>query len=499
MLFNSVTYLFIFLPAAALLNWSLPERFRLWLILLASLLFYGFWRLEFVLLLLFSAALDYSLALWIERTHDQMRRRWIMLISVAINVGILCIFKYLSFFCENLRSIVSFWGYYPSCSDLHVILPLGISFYIFATISYVIDVYRREFKAERNFVVYCCFVVFFPHLVAGPILRAKCLIPQLRQPSDVNWNNIYAGSVRILNGLFLKLVLADTIAEFVDIGFARDVNSLSAIDCWTLAFLFGLQIYFDFAGYSHIAIGSARLFGIVLPENFNFPYFAKSPRDFWHRWHISLSTWVRDYIYLSMLNKESVDNDPLRQERSANSETLKRTVAAFRSRRTISLYVTWALMGLWHGANWTFVLWGTYHAVLVHGHRLADRIGWGRGTAIDWISRALTITLIMAGWIPFRCQSTSAALAMWGKMIDPRAYREFGLAPNSYFYLFAISICMVTYWFCRDIIIHIWGRKTNVPFMELFVLPAQVLVYGIIIMFDFVFLQSKNQFIYFQF
>src|SRR6516164_8046218 len=213
MLFNSITYLFIFLPTVALLNWGLPDRLRLWLILIASLTFYGFWRIEFVPLLLFSAALDYCLALWIERTENQRYRRRIMLISVAVNLGILGIFKYLLFFRDTIWSIASWVGYHPSFVELNVILPLGISFYIFATISYVIDVYRREFKAERDFLVYCCFVVFFPHLVAGPILRAGTLIPQLRQPSDFNWDLVRSGISRILQGLFLKVVLADTIAE----------------------------------------------------------------------------------------------------------------------------------------------------------------------------------------------------------------------------------------------------------------------------------------------
>src|SRR5262249_31425902 len=191
---------------------------RLWLILLASLIFYGFWRIEFVPLLIFSAALDYVLALWIESTEKQIHRRRIMLISVALNLGILGIFKYLLFFRETLWSIAGWLGYYPTFTEMYIILPLGISFYIFATISYVIDVYRREFKAERNFIVYCCFVVFFPHLVAGPILRARSLIPQLRRPANVGRADIQVGVSRILQGLFLKVVLADTIAGFVDKG-----------------------------------------------------------------------------------------------------------------------------------------------------------------------------------------------------------------------------------------------------------------------------------------
>ena len=337
MLFNSVTYLFIFLPTVAFLHWALPERLRLWIILLSSLAFYGFWRIEFVPLLLFSATLDYVLALWIEGTENPARRRRIMLISVAVNLAILGFFKYLLFFRDTLWSISGWLGYQPTFVDLYVVLPLGISFYIFATISYVIDVYRREFKAERNFIVYCNFVVFFPHLVAGPILRARNLIPQLRGPAQVTWSEVNLGISRILQGLFLKVVLADTIAGYVDSGFARDASTLTAFDVWALAFLFGFQIYFDFAGYSHIAIGSARLFGIVLPENFNFPYLATSPRDFWQRWHISLSSWIRDYVYMPMVGHAAYSPAGLPSKVEAEKTTQHAT------RKPTNIFTIWHL------------------------------------------------------------------------------------------------------------------------------------------------------------
>jgi D-alanyl-lipoteichoic acid acyltransferase DltB (MBOAT superfamily) len=379
-------------------------------------------------------------------------------------------------------------------------LPLGISFYIFATISYVIDVYRREFKAERNFIVYCNFVVFFPHLVAGPILRARNLIPQLRRPNEVTWVDVQAGVSRILQGLFLKLVLADTAADFVDNGFARDAHTLSAFDVWALAFLFGFQIYFDFAGYSYIAIGSARLFGIVLPENFNFPYLATSPRDFWQRWHISLSTWIRDYVYLSMLGnfRRSAAHESDEIVATAGSAARKHPIPE--SQRVFSLYGTWALMGLWHGANWTFVIWGIYHAVLVHGYRLAtSRFSWGDGPTYVWISRALTLSLIMAGWIPFRCQSSSDALVMWGRMLDPWAYWGLSLAPNSYFLALALLFCVIFAWFAWTHMIPWIDKPIRNPLVNLLVFSAQTLFFCVMIMFDFVFLQAKNQFIYFQF
>jgi D-alanyl-lipoteichoic acid acyltransferase DltB (MBOAT superfamily) len=495
MLFNSATYLIIFLPIVAFLNWTVPDRLRLWLILISSVAFYGFWRIEFVPLLLFSAALDYCLALWIERTENQRYRRRIMLISVAVNLGILGIFKYLLFFRDTIWSIASWVGYHPSFVELNVILPLGISFYIFATISYVIDVYRREFKAEHDFLVYCCFVVFFPHLVAGPILRARNLIPQLKHPAKVSSCDISAGVSRILQGLFLKVVLADTIAGFVDNGFARDASALSALDVWALALLFGFQIYFDFAGYSHIAIGSARLFGITLPENFNFPYLATSPRDFWRRWHISLSNWIRDYVYLSMVGERS-QSDQIWAETPQQGRAVSKTGQD----RTYALYGTWALMGLWHGANWTFVLWGTYHAALVHGYRLVSaRAAAWRGITVELAGLAVTFPLIMAGWIPFRCQSVSEALVMWGKLVNPGAYWSFGLSPNSYFVALAMTIGVMVTGLIANVGLPWLKKQIQSPFIGPLTFSAQVLTFTVLIMFDFVFLEAKTQFIYFQF
>jgi alginate O-acetyltransferase complex protein AlgI len=489
----------MFLPTVALLNWGLPDRLRLWLILFASLVFYGFWRIEFVPLLLFSATLDYVLALWIESTESQARRRRIMLISVAVNLAILGFFKYLLFFRDTLGSISSWLGYQPTFVDLYIVLPLGISFYIFATISYVIDVYRRDFKAERNFIVYCNFVVFFPHLVAGPILRARNLIPQLRHPANVTWADVQCGVSRILQGLFLKVVLADTIAGYVDSGFGRDPYTLSALDTWTLAFLFGFQIYFDFAGYSHIAIGSARLFGIVLPENFNFPYLATSPRDFWQRWHISLSTWIRDYVYLPMVGNFN-PSAAYAPGGPPPKVGIEKPAAVRENQRTFSLYGTWALMGLWHGANWTFVLWGIYHAALVHGYRLViSKTPWSRGAMMNWFSRAITFGLVMAGWIPFRCQSISQTLVMYGKIVDPTAYWGFRLIADSYFLALALPLGMIVCWVVWSFIMPWFAKQARNPLVGFLVVPAQVLSYCVLIMFDFVFLQANHQFIYFQF
>ena len=218
---------------------------------------------------------------------------------------------------------------------LKIILPLGISFYTFQTISYTVDVYRKVIKPEKDFIVYACYVTFFPQLVAGPILRAREVISQFKKTNNFNWDYISDGFRRVLYGLFLKVVLADNIAPLVNSGFDLSLETLSAIDVWTLAFLFGLQIYFDFSGYSHIALGSAKMIGISFPENFNFPYLANSPKDFWQRWHISLSSWVRDYIYLPLLGvKYQVSSKGGLANATLNKNDQK------------TLFITWGLMGL---------------------------------------------------------------------------------------------------------------------------------------------------------
>ncbi len=234
-----------------------------------------------------------------SQAHAFNRRFWLF-VSLLGNLGSLFYFKYLGFALTNLQMVVDVFGLEWRLPHPDILLPLGISFYTFQTMSYTIDVYRGFIKAEKDLLLFSTYVVFFPQLVAGPILRAVEVIPWLLKKPHWEWSNLSIGIKRILGGLFLKVVLADNIAEFVDVGFGVDVGYLSAIDVWTLAFLFGFQIYFDFSAYSHIAIGSAKLMGIDFPENFNFPYFSTSAREFWKRWHISLSSWIRDYLYLPL-------------------------------------------------------------------------------------------------------------------------------------------------------------------------------------------------------
>ena len=298
MIFNSLTYL-VLLFSVVLLYWVLPYRTRLLLIFVASLTFYGFWRIEFIPVMLVSVIVDYVVALRMPGSTHTLKNR-LLFISLFVNLGLLFYFKYLIFFAENAIGFAQLMGAEVDPLALKIILPLGISFYTFQTISYTVDVYRGLIKPEKDFMLYACYVTFFPQLVAGPVLRAVEVIHQFAKRPPFLWSDIVLGLRRIVYGLFLKVVLADNIAPLVDTGFSMPVETMSALDVWTLAFLFGFQIYFDFSAYSHIALGSARLMGICFPVNFNFPYLATSPKDFWRRWHISLSSWVRDYIYLPL-------------------------------------------------------------------------------------------------------------------------------------------------------------------------------------------------------
>ncbi len=299
MVFNSVTFL-IFLFIVVTAYWFLKPAVKMWMLLIASCVFYGFWRWEFLSVMFISALTDYFTAIEIGKTplENKKKRRFFLGVTLLVNLGLLFYFKYLYFLTENINLSMD-WLYIDYQLPLYkIILPFGISFYTFETISYTVDVYRGLIKPEKKFIHYALFVTFFPKLVAGPIQRASELIEQLKNKPNFNWGFIIYGFERILLGLFLKVVLADNIAPFVDEGFALPTNSLSALDVWTLGFLFGFQIYFDFSAYSHIALGAAQMMGIKIPENFNYPYIASSFKDFWKRWHISLSSWIRDYLYL---------------------------------------------------------------------------------------------------------------------------------------------------------------------------------------------------------
>ncbi|ABK46163.1 membrane bound O-acyl transferase, MBOAT family protein [Magnetococcus marinus MC-1] len=487
MIFNSVTYL-LFLPLVALLYWVLPRQPRLWLLFLGSISFYGFWRVEFIPLMLASTLVDYLAGLYIYAHNEPWKRKLGLWFSLLTNLGLLFYFKYLFFVVDNLHDVFSWFGSDFHTPALSIILPLGISFYTFQTISYSVDVYRGFIKPERHFVLYGCFVTFFPQLVAGPVLRAKEVIPQLDVRPSWSMDIFVSGIKRVLLGLFLKVVLADNLAPLVDDGFAQPSATLSAIDVLTLAYLFGFQIYFDFAGYSHIAIGSARMMGITFPENFNFPYIAHSPKTFWKRWHISLSSWIRDYLYFPLARV-------VVQDRSTGG--LAVTTDSLPSRNLYaSLFLTWAIMGLWHGAAWTFMVWGLLHAVWIALYRLGHHLfdGWSMPLrhGLGWI---ITLSLVMLSWIPFRAESLAHTWTLYAHLLQPRDYLWLGMRENTYL---IAALLLMGFLISYAVYTVVWpyvlkhGRRVLPLMLESLFLAV---VMGLV----FIFLRPISQFIYFQF
>jgi alginate O-acetyltransferase complex protein AlgI len=357
------------------------------LLLVASWVFYGWWDWRFLGLLLASTAVDFCVGLALEREGSPRRRKALLYASLAFSLGTLAVFKYLGFFAESATELLRALGLTPSLPVLHVVLPVGISFYTFQTMSYVVDVYRGR-PASRSPLELALFVAFFPQLVAGPIERAGHLLGQLARPRVITWDQVSAGTYLIAWGYFKKLVVADHAALVADRVFAPEAT-FQGLDVVLGVLAFSAQIYGDFSGYTDIARGAAKLFGIELSLNFRLPYLADSPGDFWRRWHISLSAWLRDYLYI-----------PLGGDRGG----------ALRTQR--NLLLTMLLGGLWHGAAWHFVLWGLYHGLLLVAYRAVDRPTASRPLAVRALRVGVMFIFTSYGWLLFRAQSFDQIVAM---------------------------------------------------------------------------------------
>lgn len=483
MLFNSIDFA-IFLPIVFFLYWFVTQhnlRFQNLLIVAASFLFYGWWDWRFLSLLLFSTILDYSLALLINKQEDPKKRKHILYLSILVNLGFLGFFKYYNFFLDNFIQAFTFFGREIKADSLNIILPVGISFYTFQTLSYTIDVYRRKLKPTKDFIAFAAFVSFFPQLVAGPIERATNLLPQFYVKRTFDYSRASDGLKQILWGLFKKLVIADNCAEYANLIFSNSDNypgSTLALG----ALFFTFQIYGDFSGYSDIAIGTSRLFGFDLMRNFAYPYFSRDIAEFWRRWHISLSTWFRDYLYI-----------PLGGSKGGTLMKVRNT------------FILFIVSGFWHGANWTFIAWGVLNAIyflplLLSGkHRDHLEIvaqGSFLPTIKELLNMLLTFIMVVLAWIFFRAENINHALGYLSGIFSASLFTvpDFPGISGAIVTSLLIILFMITEWA---------GRERQFAIAEVGITwrrPARWAFYSFIIFIMGMYMQTEETpFIYFQF
>ena len=398
MLFNSIEFAY-FLPIVFGLYWFVANRnLRLqnFLLVISSYFFYGWWDWRFLFLIFFSTCVDYFVGLSLGQAREEKRRKFLLWVSLLVNLGLLGLFKYYNFFAESFADAFQLFGHSFEVARLNFILPIGISFYTFQTLSYSIDIYRRKLEPTKDFISFAAFVSFFPQLVAGPIERATNLLPQFSKERKFEYERAVDGMRQILWGLVKKVIIADNCAEYANIIFNNSAD-YSGSTLLLGAFFFTLQIYGDFSGYSDIAIGTARLFGFNLMQNFAFPYFSRDIAEFWRRWHISLSTWFRDYLYI-----------PLGGSRGGKLITVRNT------------FIIFIVSGFWHGANWTFIIWGALNAIyflplllMKRNRRNLDTVAENRllPTLRESFGMVTTFILTIFAWIFFRAESVTHAFS----------------------------------------------------------------------------------------
>lgn len=400
MLFNSIDFI-IFLPIVFFLYWFVVYKnlkYQNLLIVLASYFFYGSWDWKFLILIIFSTVVDYFIGLKLSKEEVLFKRKLLLGLSIVINLGFLGFFKYYNFFIDSFVSTFSFFGVGIEARSLNIILPVGISFYTFQTLSYTIDIYKRKIQPTKDFIMFAAFVSFFPQLVAGPIERAENLLSQFSRPKNFKFINIQFGFIRILWGLFKKVVIADRLAIIVNTTYnaPEDYGGLHFI---VATVFFAFQIYCDFSGYSDIAIGTARMFNIKLMENFRTPYFSKSLGEFWRNWHISLSTWFRDYVYI-----------PLGGNKVA------------KLRWYTNILIVFVVSGFWHGARWTFIIWGAIHGTILILESIFTSVKIkNRIINLKYINTfkiLVTFSITCFAWVFFRANSTQEAFFIINKFVD---------------------------------------------------------------------------------
>lgn len=435
MLFNSLDFAW-FLPLVFLLYWFAARGksgLQNILLLVASYYFYACWDYRFLFLLLFSTLLDYFTGIKMADASNQVRKKCWFWLSISINLGFLGIFKYYNFFADSFAEAVSAFGWKVSPWTLDIILPVGISFYTFHGLSYVIDIYKDRIKPEKNFIDYGVFVSFFPLLVAGPIERATHLLPQIQRERKFDYAQAVNGLRQILWGLFKKVVIADGCAEYADMIF-NDSDMYSGSTLVLGAVFFAIQIYGDFSGYSDIALGTARLFGVELLRNFAFPYFSRDIAEFWRRWHISLSTWFRDYLYI-----------PLGGSQGGLGKKIRNT------------FIIFLVSGFWHGANWTFICWGALNALYFLPLLLSNKnrnnleiIGQGKifPSVMEFLKMIGTFALVTIAWVFFRAESVEHALTYIGDIFHKNLFQPPKVI--SVLMILLVSFMLIIEWFGRE-------------------------------------------------
>lgn len=477
MIFNSFAYL-LFLPAVFLFYWFVCRSLnsRNWFIVAASWFFYGWWSWKFLSLLVLSTVCSFTSGLLIGRMlarNERKKAKAVLTANILLNLGVLFLFKYFDFFSHSFQSLFGMFGLHLDWVSLNLVLPIGISFYTFQALSYSIDVYRRDMEPTRNAGAFFAYISFFPQLVAGPIERATNLIPQFSRMQSFSYSDAVEGMKMILWGLFKKMLVADNCAVAANYVF-DNYDTLSAPSLWYGVFMFTMQIYGDFSGYSDIAIGSGRLFGIRLMQNFNTPYFSRSIKEFWRRWHISLSSWLRDYLYY-----------PLGGSRRS------------KHRNAFNILTVFIASGLWHGANFTFLCWGVYQAVFIlpsvykrQDAKSPPETDMTRVT--DFVAVFVTFIIIMIGWMIFRSpdiQTTGSFLI-----------RMFTASGGNHTFPHMSSLIWIACLLVSDFFMQ--GRRHGIDF------PAKGLwrfrtvrwvVYVAIFIATLIFSGSTKQFIYFQF
>jgi D-alanyl-lipoteichoic acid acyltransferase DltB (MBOAT superfamily) len=443
MIFNSIDFA-IFLPIVFVLYWFVTNKnlkLQNLLIVGASYVFYGWWDWRFLSLILFSTLVDYAVGRALSRENKSAKRKILLWTSILVNLGFLGFFKYYNFFLDNFITAFSLFGTEIQANSLNIILPVGISFYTFQTLSYTIDVYNRKLEPTKDFIAFAAFVSFFPQLVAGPIERAKHLLPQFYKKRRFDYNNAVDGMRQILWGLFKKMVIADNCAEYANIIF-NNSDDFSGSTLVLGAIFFTFQIYGDFSGYSDIAIGTSRLFGFDLMQNFNFPYFSRDIAEFWRRWHISLSTWFRDYLYI-----------PLGGSRGGTWMKVRNT------------FIIFIVSGFWHGANWTFMVWGLLNAIYFlpllltkNNRNNLDVVAQGRyfPNIKEFASVLLTFSLTVFAWIFFRAENIAHAYSYISAMFSstlldaPSFTTSSRIQYESLITLFEIVVFILVEWVGRE-------------------------------------------------